>query len=507
MDDLLQGHVNPEIRQFVNQYLRPMQERTEDIKDETEGRKLSRMGLQDQAANSRLDAQIYRHESQIEVRPVQFAQNYLAIGDSLISAKKSIAHSLYETNILQGLHFRSQNLKQATRFFNHFLTAVMEGRVAPGQEEFADFLIEQIQNFSGISEKRKQILKLYIQARYGDPKTPRVIPFSLAQEHGLFRNEVALLTESADKRTKEERQEFQERYIKNEWDHYNRIYDDKYWWAKREKIDVSSLPHRKMASGWDKSSLMISRKIIKSPATVYSHFVWLLAYPELWGIVSPYKTAHFVMGIYEIDKLIFRVCWSFDPGFKSLIYDDRGKNACHCCNPDLNSCYYGGTAKANCIAYVRFIFEHTEQYQCYVKDNVVNKLKKFLRKYREGAFVILALIETAQSGWRGGVDEPLPLPEIEGKDPIEVLHVVKKLNDFMRSNLNYDVLLNYFDKGKGLSTFKKGECHLYRRGYVTWSTEEFLEILSKEDFTLKANRLELAAEAEMLVSCQPSIAG
>ncbi len=228
VEDLLQGHVNPEIRQFVNRYLRPMQERREDIKEEMEGGKLYRMGLQDEAATYQLEAQIERGKGRFP--------DYLAMERALTSAKEPIARSFYETAILQELHARSRNLKQTTRGFNYFLTAVMEGRITPRSESFADFLIERMRDLPLISKEHAKVIDLYIQLLYGDPKTPRAIPFFFAQAHGLFRSEVALLTESADKRTKQERQEFKERYIKEMWERYNSSYADKYWADNRVSI-------------------------------------------------------------------------------------------------------------------------------------------------------------------------------------------------------------------------------------------------------------------------------
>ncbi len=56
--DLLQGHANSEIQQFVNRYLRPLQNWEEDVKKEIEGGKLIRTEMMDEAAIYRFKAQL-----------------------------------------------------------------------------------------------------------------------------------------------------------------------------------------------------------------------------------------------------------------------------------------------------------------------------------------------------------------------------------------------------------------------------------------------------------------
>jgi hypothetical protein len=93
-------------------------------------------------------------------------------------------------------------------------------------------------------------------------------------------------------------------------------------------------------------------------------------------------------------------------------------------------------------------------YLGFLKDSVVIKLNKFLQEYQEGAFVMLALLDAAHHGWYGDVGLP-EFPGIVGKHPIEVLRLIKKLNDIMRSNSNFEVILKYFDRARILNFFEK----------------------------------------------------
>ncbi len=160
VSDLLKGHVNPQIREFVDLQLRPMQKWAEDIKEEIERRKLIRTEMMDEAAISRLDAQVERERG--------ILQGHLAIRTSLTDATKSVERSLYETNILQDLHSLKSDLDQNMDSLDRFLTAVMERQITPRHKEFADFITSYIQNFPGLEEKYKQALKQHIQLQYGD---------------------------------------------------------------------------------------------------------------------------------------------------------------------------------------------------------------------------------------------------------------------------------------------------------------------------------------------------
>ena len=53
--DLLRGHKNPDIHRFIENYLRPLQFRLEDTRDDIEEERLLRLAILDEAALSRVD--------------------------------------------------------------------------------------------------------------------------------------------------------------------------------------------------------------------------------------------------------------------------------------------------------------------------------------------------------------------------------------------------------------------------------------------------------------------
>lgn len=104
----------------------------------------------------------------------------------------------------------------------------MEGRIARGQEQFSDFLISLVHGFSAVAENCAKALELYIALSYGDETKDRAIPYELARLHGIFSGEVALLADESDKKTREERQKFQETYIADKE-------RDGVYWRKKHK--------------------------------------------------------------------------------------------------------------------------------------------------------------------------------------------------------------------------------------------------------------------------------
>src|SRR5512144_1511818 len=99
------------------------------------------------------------------------------------------------------------------RGLNRFLTEVMEGEKRPNQEAFADFLIDLAASYSALPEAYAGVLGLYIKLTYGDPGKHRAIPFDLAKSQGLYSEEVRALIRSAEKKTEEERRQFQRNFI------------------------------------------------------------------------------------------------------------------------------------------------------------------------------------------------------------------------------------------------------------------------------------------------------
>ncbi len=164
LEDLLQGHKNPEIQQFVDGHLRHLHEWGEDIKKEIEEGKLNRMRRADETALIRLSAQYegtthhrFKDEDTIE-----------RVKGLLTEEAKSIKSSLLEDADLRVLQMLENDLTQNQRFLDRFLTKVMERQITPRHQEFADFLAFYIQSFPGLPEKYIPLFKQFIMLQYGD---------------------------------------------------------------------------------------------------------------------------------------------------------------------------------------------------------------------------------------------------------------------------------------------------------------------------------------------------
>jgi hypothetical protein len=73
---------------------------------------------------------------------------------------------------------------------------VVEGTVATGQEAYSDFLINRTRFLSGISNKQRELIELYIALKYGNLKTPRIVPYVFAKRHNIL-DEAIKITEAA----------------------------------------------------------------------------------------------------------------------------------------------------------------------------------------------------------------------------------------------------------------------------------------------------------------------
>lgn len=171
-DLLARGHIDPDIRMFINKYLRYLDDKRDDIKADMEGVKFARMIELDTAA-------IYGAEAQGEgiAGPSHYAAQAGAVSARQVALVRARMHSIK----LSALHEHGNLLRVTMRQLNRFLTEVMEGARQPKQEEFADFLINLASSYSALPEEYAQVLGLYIKVSYGDPGVPRTIPFDLAK--------------------------------------------------------------------------------------------------------------------------------------------------------------------------------------------------------------------------------------------------------------------------------------------------------------------------------------
>jgi hypothetical protein len=487
-DDLLRGgHTNPIIQSFTDRYLRPLQYRLEDIKDEMEGERLLRQYFVDIAALYRVYERIAVFKARHSFDPGKYID---AEYNALVVQQNALVEAVYQSEILMRKQRGYTQLRLHLRSLNEFFTSLMEGRLKPGHEEFGLFIASFVcaSSFALVPFKYVKLLTLYVLLKYGDPSVKRTIPFAFAQAHGVFQNEVSLLTHQAMENTRNARQEFKEEYIKKQWNSYR---SDKRWRAERlerylaeireegishknfldshrreikesEKFEVFMLDHRvlevrvKNQGFWWKWKE--ENKGIWSVVNMYRRYVWLLAYPDLLNLVAPYSTAQFN---WNVDELLVQLS-------KELSED---------------------------ILYKKPTYEHPlhswwlDRGQ-YLKPSVFKDLKGFLQRYKEGALVMLALIDVACEGGWGFGRGMINFPAIVGIEPLEVLRLVIKLNEFMRLNSNLKDFLKYFDN---LRIFDFEERLFDPLLWKTWGPrkEKFLEELFEKGLVTGARYLDL----------------
>ena len=175
--DLLRGHKNPRINAFAQRYLRPLHEGRADAREDMEGERLIRMDFMDEATLYRLEEQaagLLGHTPDA----VSDRQQALARAEGALLAARG------QTEKMLSLYERSRRYRASLRYLDAFLTAVMEGELAPGNEDFS-LLISRICSASHIPEPYVETLQLYISLLYGDPTRERAIPVALARAHGV----------------------------------------------------------------------------------------------------------------------------------------------------------------------------------------------------------------------------------------------------------------------------------------------------------------------------------
>jgi hypothetical protein len=259
-----------------------------------------------------------------------------------------------------------------------------------------------------------------------------------------------------------------------------------------EKFEVSMLEHRlrdyraikgipvHQAVEW---RILSDFEKVKSriwlPPHVYEVYVWLLAYPDLWNLLVPYSTAQFDNNwkglltnfgyAINIGKLILQIGWSFDENFLYYLSSD-GYFPCDC-----SKCKnYRWYVRSNQSSF------RMDFYHWFLKKNIIKKLKKFLQQYREGAFVMLELLDAARdSDWKLGRGM-LSVPGIAGTEPIEVLRLTTKLNELMLLiQKDYDKFLSnyltYFNRPVSYWNKSRREylCDLEGEGGITLEVKPF----------------------------------
>jgi hypothetical protein len=187
VEDILRGHADPTIQGFVREYLLSLSHRLEDTNAAKEGVRILRQSLVDTKPPPPPPT-LRKNENSLEIT-LQYLQ--------AIQAQNAKLFQLFQS---------TEVLRMALRNLDSFLSAIMEGRIAKGQEAYARFLLE----FFTVFFPQSPAFALYIALEYGDRSMSRGIPFELARRHGLYRDEVALLAQQAEERTNRERQDYWE---------------------------------------------------------------------------------------------------------------------------------------------------------------------------------------------------------------------------------------------------------------------------------------------------------
>jgi hypothetical protein len=182
------------MRELFDKYLRSLQDRLEDIKGEIETRRSVRGYYQDAAALDRIDA-AYGAVSERAARaadPRGGSRGAAAIQyEALNRAYAALSTALGQSEELVKLNKSSNELRLTKRGLDRFLTAIMEGRIKEGQEAFGAFLfcLICVPAFALVNEENIKLLEIYISLRYGNPKKPLSIPVVLATKYKLWPQE------------------------------------------------------------------------------------------------------------------------------------------------------------------------------------------------------------------------------------------------------------------------------------------------------------------------------
>lgn len=450
---LLAGHTNPEIRQFVDLYLRRLDEKRADAREDIERLRIIRDSLRDDIATDRLNAQLARSGSRE------------GGGSASLSAAKTGIH-LAQTVTAQMLDLfdTASDARLTIREFDKVFTGIMQGTIqpVPGNEVFAEFLVGRVQNVQGLNQYQRDLLILYIRARFGSPSIAREVPFDLAQSYSLFPDTVKGLTCEAQERAKREKEEMltsakrhaekmveeskaQKQQIKNEYirealetkrdleyklwpppreividkplltlgyfeyttDIISYVYDDNNYRGRIKPADTIVEVKSRIFS--TEASISCNEAGVQDAINVYIHYVLLKSVRDLEELLRPFLTAEFddrwKRTVTNVDSLISQLC------------------AVYRVNPKWS-----------------FRFFHEIAYAQFIKPSVAEAIEAFLREYKEGAFVVFAIMNASQSLRHGGggvrrgyVNEPLHhfnaagVPGIRGKCPYETLRVMAKI--------------------------------------------------------------------------------
>ena len=422
--DLMRGHIDPEIRQFVNKYLRYMHEQEEDIKQQMQWERLQRLDFLDESALDRLDVQMlgghsldYRTEDQ-RARLLSHARNAVTLAQA-------------QTENLMLLYGRHESIRLSLRFFNRFLTALMENRVAPGQEEFYAFLIDRVRDSATIPKKILPIVELYMLLLYGDATLTRSIPIDFANANRLFTNEIATLTANVQEQTTRIKQEFKDQYFQQKWNDYKRSCAK---WLK-EAADKSEITSRNVEVHRKKT-----RNYELTPPKIYFAFLWLKCYPEIRNIIADSKLIY-----YSVDE--------------RKEFDLWRTNVMIGLKPQRNEFVPIKEKERNTLT-----LKWSEEFiplRKFWQGSIVRQINRYLKTHRAYAADVLQLLEVARHGKLRGKQisyysslgknfysiSDIDYPSFNYTYELDLLRLTKKLNEFMLSKQeDYQAFFKTFRK-------------------------------------------------------------
>lgn len=187
-----------------------MQERREDTSSDIERLRLERLETIDDIGSARTHAQLWGPFG----RDVEFSERQKA----LEGVSKAQQRAREQTQRLLRLFDRSNNLRLIIRGFNEFSIALIQGAIAPGQENFSQLLIGRVSESSYFSYLERDALELYLSLSYGDPEKERTISFISTKRYGLLPKIIAAIEQDALEKARRERQGLSKRY----WDNYHK---------------------------------------------------------------------------------------------------------------------------------------------------------------------------------------------------------------------------------------------------------------------------------------------
>jgi hypothetical protein len=433
--DLLRvGHKNPQIREFVNQRLRPLQERLEDTKEDMESERLIRMDLLDEAALFRTDERkegIYGRYGDLSVRE-----------NALVRTERALIGVRGQTEELSRLHKRSEISRRAIRGFNKFFTAIMEGRVAEGQEEFSQVVKVWVsESSSPAPQNYEKLLGLYISLLCGDPKKPRTIPFAFAKANRFFADNVTAIQQEAEEKIRREKEEF----LQERWETYHNefrkgeAYRQKCRQENQEallkEISASKLDLRDLAE--QRAPFFVEDYCLPGEDLVLKYML-LHEYPSVAKIFEPYFTARFAppwKGLFP--DCTQTVSWMLDWVRFLRKRSVRGLEYFNYYNPApwslgaLNKKFRSGPDRDSCPKGFTLI-----------EIDLLDRFELFVKQYGEGAIVVLVLLMTFAdpTEWRSRMDSPhyinktyntLYVPTLVNKDPLEIFLLFDRLVDIL----------------------------------------------------------------------------